>query len=78
MGSYKTAAVSESAKEGKKLKSDAQGLELEDLSFILTAIRNSMIAGAELEQAVKTVYKLQTLYARFDKLATSSDNDNDK
>jgi len=61
-------------KENNKTKLDALGLEIEDLSFILTAIRNSMISGTSLEQAVKTVYKLQTLYTKFDKLSTIEKN----
>jgi len=38
-----------------------------DIEFLLTAIKNSMIPGASLEQAVVTIEKLQNIYTELQK-----------
>ena len=43
----------------------------QDVEFLLLTIKNSMISGATLEQAVITVQKLQNIYKRLVKLEKS-------
>tara|TARA_B100001250_G_C19800742_1_gene790939 strand:- start:2570 stop:2776 length:207 start_codon:yes stop_codon:yes gene_type:complete len=38
-----------------------------DLEFILLAIKNSMISGAQLDQAVATITKIQGMYTALQK-----------
>ena len=55
---------------GKKAEETKQGTMLEkaDIEFLLLNIKNSMISGATLEQAVLTVQKLQNIYRKLTQL----------
>lgn len=59
------------AKDAKQARKRSHGLEQTDITFILNAIKNAMIPGADLQQAVLTVAKLQDIYAQFERAKNS-------
>tara|TARA_B100000131_G_scaffold317802_1_gene360485 strand:- start:1560 stop:1775 length:216 start_codon:yes stop_codon:yes gene_type:complete len=52
--------VSEQTEHDKLLQ--RLGLNENDLEFLLLAIKNAMISGSVLDQAVSTITKLQNMY----------------
>mgnify|MGYP001485097173 CR=1 FL=1 len=54
------------SKKVTKEESAAWMLTQTDIEFILLTIKNSMISGAMLEQAVVTVQKLQNIHKKLD------------
>ena len=63
MDKIKEPSISDKQKLVKQL-----ALNTQDVEFILLAIKNSMIAGSHLDQAVSTVTKLQKLYTKLEEL----------
>ena len=47
----------------------------QDIEFILIAIKNSMISGSSLEQAVSTIEKLQKIYEQLQKAGQGGSGD---